>query len=121
MCSRDRCVFHSLAPQPAAATDALAATTTGAATDARRSTLPVPSVLHVTLREHTLAGTPVRSTPLVPAKGTTTMLALPLANVVDPAVLNKAATITRWVMAGPVLYALMSVNEYFTHRYGATR
>ena len=48
------------------------------------------------------------------------MLALPLANVVDPAVLNKAATITRWVLAGPVLYALMSVNEYFTHRYGAT-
>mmetsp|Transcript_1741 Transcript_1741/g.3564 ORF Transcript_1741/g.3564 Transcript_1741/m.3564 type:complete len:347 (-) Transcript_1741:335-1375(-) len=63
-----------------------------------------------------VTGTPVRSTPLAPTKGTT-MLALPLANVVDPAVLNKAATITRWVLAGPVLYALMSVNEYFTHRY----
>jgi len=28
-----------------------------------------------------------------------------------------APAATKWVLAGPVLYALMSVNEYFTHRY----
>lgn len=64
-----------------------------------------------------VSGKSARAVPLAPAKGTTTMLALPVVSALDPAVLSQAATIARWVAAGPVLYALMSVNEYFTHRY----
>jgi len=39
------------------------------------------------------------------------MLALPC---LDP---GTCAAVARWTLAFPALYALMSVNEYFTHRY----
>jgi hypothetical protein len=37
--------------------------------------------------------------------------------VVRPAVALAVAESVKWVVAAPALYGLMSVNEYFTHRY----